>query len=70
MTSGKNRRELRCPECGSTNVVPIVYGLPPPEAGEEAERGEIVLGGCCVMDDSSTRHCRDCEHEWGRFGDH
>jgi hypothetical protein len=29
-------------------LVPVAYGLPGPEAFERAERGEIILGGCCV----------------------
>jgi hypothetical protein len=27
-----------CPKCQSDNIIPIVYGYPPSEAGEEAER--------------------------------
>jgi hypothetical protein len=29
--------------------VPLVIGLPSPEAFDAAERGEFVLGGCMVM---------------------
>ena len=57
----------RCPKCGSGNVVPIEYGLPGPEMRAGAERGEIVLGGCVVSDDSAIWHCKDCQSEWGRF---
>ena len=32
--------------------MPIVYGLPAVEAGAAEERGEIILGGCCVEEDS------------------
>lgn len=55
-----------CPQCRSTDVVPILYGLPAPEAREEADRGEIALGGCCVSDENPRWHCNDCEHNWGK----
>lgn len=58
-----------CPKCGSKTIVPIMYGLPTEEAAEEAERGKIALGGCCISEDSPQWHCRDCEHEWGRLRD-
>lgn len=35
----------RCPECGSQEVLPIVYGLPGSDMLEMSERGEILLGG-------------------------
>jgi hypothetical protein len=42
-TAGNNGS--KCPECGSGDVVPIVYGLPGQELQQQAERGEVVLGG-------------------------
>jgi hypothetical protein len=38
------------PECGG-KMVKIVYGEPNAELMEAAERGEIILGGCCVVVD-------------------
>ena len=35
-----------CPECGSLDVVPILYGEPGPELIEEERQGKIALGGC------------------------
>ena len=58
-----------CPHCGSKTVLTILYGLPAEEAFEEAKRGEIALGGCCVSDDMPRWHCSDCEHRWGRIRD-
>ena len=51
-----------CPKCGAGRVVEIVYGEPSPETGARAERGELVLGGCCIMGDGSDPkwHCRGC----------
>lgn len=36
-----------CEKCRS-QVLPIVYGYPTPETFEKAEKGEIILGGCCI----------------------
>lgn len=55
----------KCPACGSTNTVKILYGMPTHEAFEAAERREIVLGGCCVSDTNPTRHCKDCGQDFG-----
>jgi hypothetical protein len=33
-----------CPECGSHDVLPIVYGLPSPELEGKAIMGEVMLG--------------------------
>src|ERR1035437_142055 len=39
------RRVPACPDCGSSSVVPIFYGLPAAETSERARRGGVVLGG-------------------------
>ena len=49
-----------CTRCGSLDTIPIAYGLPGPEMMAEAERGEIVLGGCCIEEDQPTHECRAC----------
>ncbi len=41
----RKRGKPTCPECHSSSVVPIMYGLPTEEAAEEAKRGKIALGG-------------------------
>jgi hypothetical protein len=53
-----------CPFCGSTDTVPIVYGLLGRELEQAAERGELVLGGCLFSFDAPDRACRDCGAEW------
>jgi len=55
-----------CPKCKSNNIIPIMYGYPTYEAFEEAEKGNIKLGGCEVIIgcDMPDRFCKDCEHEW------
>jgi hypothetical protein len=38
-----------CAICGA-ELLPIVYGYPPPV--EQARRGNVIIGGCLVSDDS------------------
>ncbi|MBI5434146.1 MAG: hypothetical protein HZA52_15035 [Planctomycetes bacterium] len=61
-----NERPTRCPKCGEAEIVRIAYGLPSPELVEEAQRGEVALGGCCIDDDSPEFRCKQCGHEWSR----
>lgn len=58
-----------CPACGSGDVLPIVYGLPGPGLRQQAENGEVVLGGCVVSDDSPVWYCNHCGHRWGSFAE-
>lgn len=55
----------KCPACGSTDIVKILYGMPTHEAYEAAERGELVIGGCCVLDIKPTKHCKACGQDFG-----
>lgn len=56
-----------CPECGSTKVLPITYGLPGSAMLEAAERGEIILGGCLVDDANPLWACASCVAQFGRL---
>ena len=58
------REKPTCPKCSSENVAAIVFGYPSPEMFEDRERGEIVLGGCCVTEDDPEWHCKECEYGW------
>ncbi|MCP4228947.1 MAG: hypothetical protein GY771_02205 [bacterium] len=53
-----------CSECGSEDVIPIVYGKPGQELIDRSERGEVKLGGCVVSRESPYWYCKDCEAEW------
>lgn len=55
-----------CPKCKSNNIISIMYGYSAPSAIEEAERGNLILGGCEVYigGGQPDRFCKDCEHEW------
>lgn len=55
-----------CPKCKSNNIIPIMYGYPAPEAVEEAEKGNLKLGGCEVFIGGGQPDCfcKDCGYEW------
>lgn len=55
----------KCPACGSTETVKILYGMPTYEAFQASERGEIALGGCCVTENDPSRHCNNCGQDFG-----
>lgn len=59
-------RKTKCPRCGSASI-PIVYGFPSGGLFEEADRGELALGGCMVEEGQPTRRCVgvDCGIEFG-----
>lgn len=57
-------RKYRYPACGEKASVPILYGMPSYEAYEAAQRGESVIGGCCIDLDAPERQCTRCGHAW------
>ncbi|MBW0273353.1 hypothetical protein ATM97_25055 [Nocardia sp. MH4] len=50
----------RCPECDGP-MLRILYGYPTFESFQAAERGEYILGGCCVTNVSPQWGCRPCQ---------
>jgi hypothetical protein len=57
-----------CPECGSEEVIPIVYGLPRPEIVRKAVYGEVILGGSTVHEDAPDLFCCSCGARWNHEG--
>ena len=60
---------LRCQHCGSENTIPIIYGYP---SGDKAwldalRKGEIEMGGCCIVEGMPTYHCKDCGRDSGHL---
>ena len=59
----RSRKPVRCPSCGASPVATIMYGLP--DCSEELFKkmlaGEIVSGGCIVMDDAPLWQCLKCK---------
>ncbi|MBW6436292.1 hypothetical protein KZ829_21360 [Actinoplanes hulinensis] len=55
-----------CPECGVAGV-PLIFGLPVPEAVAAARSGELALGGCLMPPQPPNWECPG-GHRW-RDGD-
>jgi len=53
-----------CPECGSPEVIPILYGPPTKDLIEAEASGLCIVGGKNMSDTDPEWHCNDCEHEW------
>lgn len=52
---------MRCPACEERMLRPVLHGLVvDPEMQDEADRGEVVLGGCMVGEDSPAWECPVC----------
>ena len=60
---------LRCPHCGSENTIPIIYGYPSGDKAwlEALRKGEIEMGGCCIVEGMPTYHCKDCGRDSGHL---
>lgn len=54
-----------CPKCGSKRVIPILWGMPSPEAEREADKGRVYLAGCVMLAPTPEWHCVSCRHQWG-----
>jgi hypothetical protein len=53
-----------CPGCRTAvAVLQIAYGFPTEETVEAAQRGEIVLGGCC-WNSREMWFCRTCRRKF------
>lgn len=51
---------LRCAKCGRRERKRVVFGYPSPELIEQAQRGEVVLGGCELPPTTPTWWCEEC----------
>ena len=56
----------KCPDCGSIDVLPILYGFPGEKMREDAFEGKILLGGCVITENHPDRHCNSCEYDWNK----
>ena len=56
-----------CPECGSHDILGIMYGKPSSKADKLVAEGKAVYDGCTVKPDSPRWMCRDCSHKFGIF---
>lgn len=54
-----------CPRCGSTDVIPILYGTIGGAAALADDAGVELAGRVWDADAPSSR-CRACRHAWSR----
>jgi hypothetical protein len=50
--------DVRCPRCGSDDVLAIVYGEP------SMDVPDIAIGGCLVEDGNPAWACGTCGHRF------
>ena len=55
---------MKCPKCGSEEIIPIVYGYPTKELFDQSKKGEVIIGGCCIVGEVPNRHCKNCGEEF------
>jgi hypothetical protein len=53
----------RCPDCGSIEVVPIVYGNMRHRAMDLALQGRLHLGSTLISRDPPIWHCKGCNND-------
>jgi hypothetical protein len=56
-----------CPKCGSSEVVPFVYGYPLEETFKEQDEGKIAFGGDVIDSTSPAWCCKTCQNVWGSY---
>jgi hypothetical protein len=54
------------PACSGAGIP--IYGLATFQAGQAAERGEVVLGGCEVTGEGPDYRCGECGVRWEANG--
>ena len=54
-----------CPQCGSPEYAPIIYGCyPSEELKKKAEKGEVILEGCEETTDKNLFRCKECGYDY------
>ena len=60
-----------CPECGSSNVLPIVHGIPTPAQRDALTKGKAVVANREEWEGVTEWYCKNCgcdwSGEWRRF---
>lgn len=52
------KRPTTCPRCGSTRIVPVIWGYAPDDG--LVARGEAIIGGCRLPWNPSPWGCAAC----------
>ena len=60
------KRPPFCSECGSTDVVPIVHGIPTPAQTKAIKQGKAVSADREEWEGMSLWYCNACGCDWSR----
>jgi len=63
-TQKQARQAPACPECGSTNVVPVLHGPLTPLLQQSVENGEAVLASREEWEGMTEWYCKTCGCDW------
>jgi len=55
---------MKCPKCGSTKIVKIIYGLLTLRGRKESTEGKAHWAGCNWTKGKPDLHCKACGHEF------
>lgn len=66
MPNRDTETNLSCPQCGSTQKLRIVYGMPSEAVFARAKQGEIALGGFVVTPEHPAWQCSQCGKRYGK----
>ena len=55
----------KCPKCGH-KVAEVLYGMPAfsDELQQALDNGDIILGGCCISENSHDFECTHCHKKF------
>ena len=62
------KKPICCPKCRSEDVLEIIYGLPGESLLNAAQKGKVVLGGCCITGNDPEFHCKSCGNDFRKRG--
>jgi len=68
-TRAKKKRQKRipvCPQCQSTQVVPIVHGLPNAAQSKAIKLGRAIIADREEWEGMSEWFCQSCGSDWSR----
>jgi hypothetical protein len=60
------KRTPLCLECGSTEVVPIIHGIPTAAQAKAIRQGDATLADREEWEGMSEWHCKSCGCDWSR----
>jgi hypothetical protein len=58
------RKTATCPDCGSTEVLPIVHGIPTSAQNKAIQKGEAVQANREEWEGMTEWYCKRCGCDW------